>query len=526
VLRSALGASLCARHPRWAVKAAVRGAIDALRERLRAGEDVAPVLDPAALEAAVVALRRPSLRRVINATGVVLHTNLGRAPLAPRAIAHLIEVARRYSNLEYDLERGSRGSRHDHLGPLLAELCGAEAACVVNNNAGAVLLALAALAGGREVIVSRGELVEIGGSFRVPDVMRASGALLCEVGTTNKTHPDDYRGAIGPQTALLLKVHRSNFALLGFTAEVGVRELAAIGRAAGLPVMMDLGSGCLVDLARGSGLRPGAGSAGSADLARGSGPRQGAGSAGSADLARSSGPRQGAGSAGSADLARGSGPRPGAGSAGSADLARDGLPPEPTVGAILADGADLVTFSGDKLLGGPQAGVLCGRAAVIDAVRRHPLMRALRPDKLTLAALEATLGLYRDGALDELPALAMLRVGLGPLRARAAALAAAIGRAAGPALAAEVVTLRSAVGGGALPLYEPESCAVALTSARHRAAALEARLRRGDPPVIGRIADDRLLLDVRTLDDAEVEEVARAAAAAAGEDPLEVDPRC
>ncbi|HEY3358134.1 MAG TPA: L-seryl-tRNA(Sec) selenium transferase, partial [Polyangia bacterium] len=350
--------------------------------------------------------------------------------------------------------RGERGSRHDHLEGLLGELCGAEAACVVNNNAGAVLLALAALAAGREVVVSRGELVEIGGSFRVPDVMRASGALLREVGTTNKTHPEDYRRALGPATALLLKVHRSNFAVVGFTAEVAVPDLVAIGGAAGVPVMMDLGSGCLVD------------------------------------------------------------------------LARDGLPAEPTAGAVLAAGADLVTFSGDKLLGGPQAGIICGRAAAVAEVRRHPLMRALRPDKLTLAALEATLALYRDGAEGEIPALAMLRQDLGTLGARAAALAAAIARGGAPDLAAEVVRLRSAVGGGALPLHEPESCAVALATPRHPAAALEARLRAHDPPVIGRIAEGRLLLDVRTLTDADLEDVAHAACAAAGALTPEVPRRC
>jgi L-seryl-tRNA(Ser) seleniumtransferase len=451
VLRSRLGGALLARHPRWAVKAAVRAALEALRERLRTGEDAPTGLDPAGLDAAAAALVRPSLRRVLNATGVVLHTNLGRAPLATRAIDRIVDVARGYSNLEYDLARGARGSRHDHLGPLLAELCGAEAACVVNNNAGAVLLALAALAAGREVVVSRGELVEIGGSFRVPDVMRASGALLREVGTTNKTHPADYRHAIGPATALLLKVHRSNFAIVGFTEEVEPEDLATLGHEAGLPVMMDLGSGCLVD------------------------------------------------------------------------LTRFDLPAEPTVGDMLAAGVDLVTVSGDKLLGGPQAGIICGRAALVAQVRAHPLIRALRPDKLTLAALEATLSLYRDGAEGEIPALALLHQGASALTARAASLAAAIGRHGAGAAGVEVsvLRLRSAVGGGALPLCEPESAAVAVLTPHHGAAALEARLRAQDPPVVGRIAEDRVLLDVRTLTDDDLEEVAQAVVAAAGAAPPE-----
>ena len=436
VLRSEVGVALLARHPRWAVRGAVRAEIERLRTRLLAGDSVVPALEEARLERRVRALRQPSLRRVINATGVVLHTNLGRAPLASSAIARLATVARGYSNLEFDLEHGARGSRHGHLAALLIELGGAEAACVVNNNAAAVLLGLAALAAGREVVVSRGELVEIGGSFRIPDVMRAAGVRVREVGTTNKTHADDYRRAIGPETALLLKVHRSNFAVVGFTAEVAAADLVAIGREAGLPVMVDLGSGCLVD------------------------------------------------------------------------LARFGLPHEPTVGEVLGAGVDLVTFSGDKLLGGPQAGILCGRAALIAEIGRHPLMRALRPDKLTLAALEATLEAYRDERLDDLPALTMLTTGTEVLARRAAALVAAIG--ADASVKAEVVKQRSAVGGGALPLFEPESVAVAVTSPQHGAVALERRLREHDPPVVGRIAEDRLLLDVRTIEDTEIDAVAHA----------------
>jgi L-seryl-tRNA(Ser) seleniumtransferase len=449
VLRSPGLADLLARAPRWAVVAAVREAIERLRQALRdgPGTDPAAALDPRALAAAVAARLGLRLRRVVNATGVVLHTNLGRAPLPAPALAHLAVVAGGYSNLEYDLARGARGSRHDHLAALLAELAGAEAACVVNNNAAAVLVTLAALAGGREVVVSRGELIEIGGSFRIPDVMRAAGARLREVGTTNRTHPDDYRRALGPESALLLKVHTSNYAVVGFTAAVDVATLAAIGRAAGLPTVVDLGSGSLVD------------------------------------------------------------------------LAAYGLPREPTVAETLGAGADLCTFSGDKLLGGPQAGVICGRAALVDEIRRHPLLRAVRPDKLTLAALEGTLRLYRDGREREIPTLAMLAAPVAELERRAAALrdaivAALAARAAPGGLTVEIARVQSAVGGGALPLAAPESCAVALRATGLGADALDARLRAHDPAVVGRIADERLLLDVRTITDAEVAEVAAAVAAA------------
>jgi L-seryl-tRNA(Ser) seleniumtransferase len=323
----------------------------------------------------------------------------------------------------------------------VATLTGAEDALVVNNCAAAVLLALSQLAAGRGVVVSRGELVEIGGSFRVPDVMRASGARLVEVGTTNRTHARDYEGAVADDTALLLKVHRSNFAIVGFTTEVDVGELAAIAHRKNLVAMVDLGSGALIDL-RALGL------------------------------------------------------------AGS----------EPTVPEIIGAGVDLVTFSGDKLLGGPQAGILAGKRAIIAAMRAHPLLRAVRPDKMTLAALEATLELYRDGRTAEIPALAMLATPEPTLEARAHALASACAKAA-PALAFTPARVRSAVGGGALPTVEPWSWAVA-ASARDAggpsADALDARLRRAAPPVIGRIAEDRLLLDVRTLGDDDLPAVARA----------------
>jgi L-seryl-tRNA(Ser) seleniumtransferase len=420
--------------PRWALTDAVRAAIDERRRAILDGGDGAVEVASEEVLALARARLRPSLRPVINATGVVLHTNLGRAPLAEAAVARLAEVARGYSNLEYVVDARARGSRHDHVQELLARLCGAEAAAVVNNNAAAVLVSLAALAAGREVVVSRGELIEIGGSFRVPDVMRQSGARLVEVGTTNKTHRRDYEAACGPDTALLLKVHKSNFAVVGFTAEVSTEELVELGRERGVTVMVDLGSGALLD------------------------------------------------------------------PAGFGEL-----PSEPTVGSHVSAGAQLVTFSGDKLLGGPQAGVIVGAAAAVDRVKKHPLMRALRPDKLTLAALEATLELYRDGrALAELPALRMLAAPPEELRARAGSLAASVG-------AGEVVEVKSAVGGGALPTAAPTSFALALPGPPE---ALERALRAGDPPVIARIADDRLLVDLRTVPASDLPALARVLAGA------------
>jgi len=301
--------------PRWAVLEALRGEVEALRQGILSGGSAQVEVDWAGVRRRAEELARPSLRRVINATGVVLHTNLGRAPVAPAALEEAVAIARGYSNLEYEVAEGRRGSRHAHLEAVLRDLTGAEAAAVVNNNAAAVMLCLSALAGGREVVVSRGELIEIGGSFRIPDVMRLSGARLVEVGTTNKTHAADYERAIGPDTALLLKVHRSNFHMVGFTAEVELGELVALGRARGVPTMMDLGSGCLLP---------------------------------------------------------------------PAEVAALGLPAEPDVRGAVASGVDLVSFSGDKLLGGPQAGVIAGRAAAVALAKKHPLMRAVRPDKLTI----------------------------------------------------------------------------------------------------------------------------------------------
>jgi L-seryl-tRNA(Ser) seleniumtransferase len=369
-----------------------------------------------------------SLGPVVNATGVVLHTNLGRALLSPLAQSRLREVASSYSNLEMDLPRKERGSRYAHVDPLLRRLSGAEAALVVNNCASAVLLALESLARGKEVIVSRGELIEIGGEFRIPDIMRRSGALLREVGTTNRTHLKDYASAIGPETGLILKVHTSNYRVVGFTAAVSSRELAELGRARGIPVMEDLGSGCFVD------------------------------------------------------------------------LTRHGFPYEPTVPEVVAAGVDLVSFSGDKLLGGPQAGIVVGRAGLVERLARNPLNRALRIDKLTIAALEATLGAYEAGnALETIPTLRMLTEPLASIRRRARRILGRLGADAARRLGAQIVESRSQVGGGALPTVELPTAAIALGAPDRPAGRLDEALRSGRPPVLGHLLDDRLLLDCRTV---------------------------
>jgi L-seryl-tRNA(Ser) seleniumtransferase len=431
--------------PRWAVVEAVRQEIAELRRRVLEGElrATAPAVEADAVRRRVRQLLEPSLRPVINATGVVLHTNLGRAPLGPAVLGRIAEVAGGYSTLEYQLDQRRRGSRHTHAAQILCQLCGAEDAVVVNNNAAAVFLALAALAHGREVVVSRGELIEIGGSFRLPDVMAASGACLREVGTTNRTHLADYVGAMGEQTALLLKAHRSNFAVVGFTAEVEPQELVALGRERGVPTMFDLGSGCLID--------PG-------------------------------------------------------------EL---GLPGEVTVQQAVGWGFDLVTFSGDKLLGGPQAGIIVGKGEMVARLRAHPLMRPLRPDKMTLSGLLATLECYRDDtARETLPALRMLATPAAELRRRAARLRGQLRRGLASPWTFEVVQVASRVGGGALPLASPTSFAVAVTHPELSADRIEAALRQGDPPVIARIEEDRLLLDLRTVEPDRVAALARAVVAA------------
>lgn len=371
----------------------------------------------------------PSFRAVINATGTLLHTNLGRAPLSRAALENMREVSRSYSNLEFDLSTGERGHRYAHVEDLLCRLTGAEAATVVNNNAGAVLLALTALAKGKEAVVSRGELVEIGGAFRVPDVMAAGGVHLREVGTTNKTHLKDYREAIGEETGLLLKVHTSNYRIVGFTSSVPAAELVALAHGHGIPVLEDLGSGMLMDLS---------------------------------------------------------------------DF---GLPREPTVREAVEAGIDVVTFSGDKLLGGPQAGLIVGRREFIEKIRRHPMARALRMDKLTLAALEATLRHYldRDEALREIPVLRMLAESPDALRRRCRRLASKLAAALGDAAAVTVVPEISRVGGGALPLTELPGFALAVAPSHISTEALASRLRRGRTLVVGRIQEDRLILNPRTI---------------------------
>jgi L-seryl-tRNA(Ser) seleniumtransferase len=407
-------------------------------------------LDAAVLLARVRACQAAAaawhLDRVVNATGVVLHTNLGRAPLGRAALERLHVVGARYSNLELDVPTKARGSRYAHVDALLVRLSGAEASLVVNNNAAAVLLALESLARGREVVVSRGELIEIGGSFRIPDIMARSGARLIEVGTTNRTRLADYRAALGPATALLLKVHPSNYRVVGFTAEVSTAELAALGREREIPLMEDLGSGSFVDL------RP------------------------------------------------------------------YGLAGEPTVPETVAAGADLVTFSGDKLLGGPQAGLVVGRRVLVERLRANPLNRALRIDKLTLAALEGTLRVLEDpaAAVRELPALRMLAEPAATIRRRAERCLRRVPRTLRAALGARITAGRSQVGGGALPTVELATAVLALGTPDHPAAALEARLRADRPPVVGRVAGDRLLLDFRTVMDDEVALVATAVTRLAG----------
>ncbi len=405
-------AALLERHPRAAVVAAVRAALARRR-------DDDPVSD--GLDEEVAQTLQPSLRPVINATGVVLHTNLGRAPLAAEAIQAMVAAAG-YGTLEWDRESGHRGSRQVHVRDELRALTGAESACVANTNAGAILLALVALGGGGEVLVSRGELVEIGGGFRVPEVLAASGCRLVEVGTTNKTRIADYAAAIGPATRMILRVHPSNYRVVGFTEATPRGELVALGRANGLAVVEDLGSGAL-----------------------------------------------------------------------DGDWAFRG---EPDARTAIAAGVDVVAFSGDKLLGGPQCGILVGSAAAIALCAGHPLMRALRPDKLTLAALGATLALHHDHASRRhIPTLAMLTAAPEELRARADALATRSG--------GEVVASTGKVGGGALPLEDLPSFAVALPDGDDPDRQL-ARLRSLDPPVVGRIADGRVLLDVLTLTDHDV----------------------
>jgi L-seryl-tRNA(Ser) seleniumtransferase len=438
LLASPAGSALLAQYPREWVVEALRAAVEARRAALRAGRDGSAAEAEAAIcrEAAerLAEVTCPSLRPAINATGVVLHTGLGRAVLAEAAIQAVTAVAGQHCLLEIDPESGERGSRQEHVRGLLRRLTGAEDALVVNNNAAAVLLAIATLAAGREVVISRGQLVEIGGSFRIPDVIRQSGANLVEVGATNKTRISDYRAAITDQTALLLRVHPSNFRMVGFTEEAPLEALVALARERGLPVMDDLGSGALID------------------------------------------------------------------------MTCYGLESEPTVQASVAAGADVVTFSGDKLLGGPQCGLIVGRQERLALMARHPLMRAVRCDKMTLAALEATLRLYLDepSALREIPTLRALVVPLETLRARAACLAAAA-RSAGAAVTLEEGI--SHVGGGSLPGEELPVTLVCIRPEGLSAEAAARALRLGEPPIFCRIHRDALVFDLRTVTEPELEAV-------------------
>lgn len=418
-------AALEERYGKSAVLDALRAEADAIRAGLGAGAsypDVAATIESGAA-ARLEREQAGSLRPVINATGVVIHTNLGRAPLSAGAAARVAALASGYSNLEYDLEAGRRGRRDVHAERLICRLTGAEAACVVNNNAAATLLTLAALASGREVIVSRGELVEIGGGFRVPDVMAQSGAVLREVGTTNRTRAADYAAAISDRTALILRVHPSNFRIEGFTERPTVRELRALGDRFSVPVVDDLGSGCLT-------------------------------------------------------------------------AHQPALRDEPPVRGTLEEGADLVMFSGDKLLGGPQAGIIAGATRLVDRVRRHPLMRALRVDKMTYAALEATLQSYAAERPDEVPVARMLRLTVEQIGARAHALAAAL-EARG--VRAQVIDGQSTIGGGSAPGSTLPTRLIQLQNDGASASALEQRLRAQDPPVIARIENDHVVLDLRTV---------------------------
>ena len=430
LLRSLRDRPEVAKIPRARLTEMVREALDDERRRLLTGA-TAPV-DVATLTARVAQAGQRSgifsLRPVINAQGVVLHTNLGRALLSALALERVAAVGAAYSNLELDLASKERGSRYSHVEGLLRRLTGAEDALVVNNNAAAVLLALETLAHGKEVIVSRGELIEIGGEFRIPDIMLRSGAVLREVGATNRTHLRDYVEAIGPNTGLLLKVHTSNYRVVGFTAEVSSRELTELGRARGIPVMEDLGSGSLVDL------RPW------------------------------------------------------------------GFPYEPTVPEVVASGVDLISFSGDKLLGGPQAGIVVGRREIVTRLKKNPWNRALRIDKFTIAALEATLYAYEAGTAQQtIPTLRALTEPLADVRQRARKVLRRLTPAVRERLAPQVVEDHAEVGGGALPTVQLPTVGVAVGATPAAARALDATLRVGDPPVIGRMIDDRLFLDCRTV---------------------------
>lgn len=419
---------------------AVRSAIDSLRQSILAGEETETGVELLLLSVRerIRELDRRNLRRVINGTGIILHTNLGRARLNPRVSAGIAEAAENFSNLEYDLERGQRGSRHRHISALAARITGAEDAMVVNNNAAAVALCLSALAKGTEVIVSRGELVEIGGAFRVPEIMEQSGAALREVGTTNKTKISDYENALCENTGALLKVHTSNYRIIGFTEEAELSDMVKLGNERGIPVLYDLGSGLLVNL-------------------------------------------------------------------------REYGVDEPTVQEGLSAGADVVLFSGDKLLGGPQAGIIVGKKEYIEKMKKHPMARMVRSDKLTLAALEETFRIYlnKEKAMGEIPVLSMISAKKEELEKKAMGLLAAFdGQLCGCGTAIEEEY--SQIGGGSAPMLDLPTFVLAFSPERIGVEQLEKMLRNNEIPIISRISKDRLLLDVRTIDEGEFLTVAKA----------------
>ncbi len=478
LLRQPALASLAEGYPHGEIKRAVRDVLEQRRAALRAGQPAD--IDTPALALAVrqrlYERSRPHLRKVINATGIVLHTGLGRAPLAEEAIDALVEVAGGYCNLELDLASGKRGDRHEHVRELLRELCDAEDALVVNNNAAATLLSLAALAAGREVIVSRGQLVEIGGSYRLPEIMLAAGCRLVEVGTTNRTRIADYARAITTETALLLRVHTSNYRIVGFTERVGVNELAELARQRGLLVADDLGSGLLLPELAPEALPPR--NEQEPDDSEHDAPLQG-------PVAQNA--------VVEADQSH----------------ARPATWDEPIVRASLAAGADVVLFSGDKLLGGPQAGIIVGGREPLRRMQQHPLARAVRPDKLTIAALEATLRLYRDPAAlgQHVPVHRMLRRSLGELDAAALRLADAI-RMALPEADVQVADGVSEAGGGALPALPLPTRVVCVRMSGFDAQRVACELRQQDVPIVCRVRNAALCFDARTLADEELEQVA------------------
>ena len=426
--------------PRAVLVRSVRATLDRLRTSVLAGDefvDETMLGDDHLLHLSTQAVKKSmefNLNRVINATGVVVHTNLGRSLLPESVARHVAEISSRYSNLEFDLEKGVRGSRYSCVEDILCEISGAESAIVVNNNAGAVFLSLDTLAKGKEVIVSRGELVEIGGSFRIPDVMARSGAALVEIGTTNRTHLSDYEGAIRDETALLLKVHTSNYSMVGFTAEVSLKDMVALGAKYHLPVMKDLGSGNFVDFSKYGSMK------------------------------------------------------------------------EPTVQETVASGADVVTFSGDKMLGGPQAGIIVGRKDVLERIKNNPINRALRIDKMTLAALEATLHLYRDesNAISAIPTLRMLTLPLKVIGSMAKRLLNRLRKLGDDRLEAVIIDASSCVGGGALPLQELPTKCVGVRIKGLSVNRIERLVRETTPPIIGRIENDLFVMDMRTVQDEEI----------------------